>query len=67
MNFVTGLLLGLAICNGVMARHVNGGFGGNGTVKSKAGYTINILTINWDAGKELLVGILIWSKQDAKI
>merc|ERR1712110_324311 len=29
MNFVTGFLLGLAICNGVMARNVNGGYGGS--------------------------------------
>ena len=42
MNFFTGFLLGLAICNGVMARNVNGGYGGNWYINSKDGYTINI-------------------------
>ena len=42
MSFVTGLLLGLAICNGVMARNVNGGYGGNGNFNSIDDYTIII-------------------------
>ena len=51
MNFVTVLLLGLALCNGAIARDVNGAYGGNGTINSKDSYTTNILTAHWDAAR----------------
>ena len=46
MNFVTGLLLGLAICNGVMTRNVNGGNGGNESIDYEISDTIKILAFN---------------------
>ena len=48
MSFVAGLLLGLAICNGVMARNGNGGYGGNGNINSIDDYTIIIDRVYWN-------------------